>query len=433
MSVDNNELLMLLSGKKKPKPAIGVAGHRGFGVGVYGGDKADLTAMGLSPMDGCDDPASDNYGNYIHTNGSVMVFIPAFCYRIGQPTAPSYERDGANALEIGAPELDGTDGWILHRAFIEGGQQKLGFFMDKYLCSKSASNSNIAVSVKNADQISLASNPWDINSSSMTGCSGAIYDAITLSRARGEQYACVSAYQWSAIAMLSLAHGQAATSSENCAWYDSGYTKNFPKGNNNNSSSAPGDTNDSTVKYTVHSKEGDFGKTGSGTPFAKTTHNGQDCGICDINGLQYQPLLGIVQSGTSGEYMVAKESIKMHDFTTSNYNTSISFDSYSTGTPTAGLGRCFGNDPNCAFYTASSGAGRALCGVIPTSTGRSSGGTTLFGNDFGRFNTSTPYVVLASGNSRDGSNAGVWCRHGRSTAWDKGRGDVSFRVAGYAS
>ena len=383
-------------------------------------------------MQGCKDPASENYGNYMHTNGSVMVFIPAFCYRIGHTSAPSYSRDGANALEIRDASLGQGDGWILHRAFIDGGNQKLGFFVDKYLCSKKSDNPNIAVSVKNADQISLTNSSSYINSSSMTGCSGRIYDAITLSRARGDQYACVSAFQWSAIAMLSLAHGQAVTSSENCAWYDSGYTNNFPKGNNNSSSSAPGDKNDTTVKYTPHGSKGYFGKTGSGTPFAKTTHNGQACGICDINGLQYQPLLGIVQSGTSGTYMVAKESFKMHDFTASNYNTSSNFDSYSTGTPPIGSGRSFGNGVNCAFYTESSGAGRALCGVIPTSTGYSYYGTTLFGNDNGYLYNSTSYVVLASGLYSDGSSAGVWCRYGDFCSWSNDVGDVSFRAAGYA-
>ena len=99
MSVDNSELLMLLGGKKS-KPAFGIAGQQRFGVGVYGGDPADLNALGLAPMEGCEDPTSDNYGNYIHSSGSIMCWIPAFCYRLGKATAPSYERDGVDALEI---------------------------------------------------------------------------------------------------------------------------------------------------------------------------------------------------------------------------------------------------------------------------------------------------------------------------------------------
>ena len=82
-------LLLSGGGGSRLNQTIGEAGGMGFGVGIYGGNPSDLTAMGLSPMEGYDDPSSDNYGNYQHTNGSVMVFIPAFCYRIGSMYAPS--------------------------------------------------------------------------------------------------------------------------------------------------------------------------------------------------------------------------------------------------------------------------------------------------------------------------------------------------------
>lgn len=424
-----NKDSMNLGGSKAFEAAnggIGEAGGLGFGVGVCTNEE-DLAAMSLTPMDGCDDPSSENYGNYVHSNGSVMVYVPAFCYRIGQPTAPSYERDGANALEIGSPDLDGADNWILHRAFIDGGQKKSGFFMDKYLCSKSASDSNIAVSVKNADQISTTGHTSYIDSSSMTGCSGAVYDAITLSRARGDQYACVSCFQWSAIAMLTLAHGQAVTSSENCAWYDTGYEMNFPKGSNN--SSKLNDVNDTSVKFTAHSKNSNFAKTGSGVPFGKTTHNGQASGITDINGCMWQPLLGIYQSSTSGQYYVAKESFKMHDFTTSNYNTSSNFDSVS-GMAASGFG-FWGNGTACVFNTSSSGAGRAICGVIASSVGMGSSGTNLFGKDQCWAYTYASCAVLASGNCSTGTDSGVWYRYG-AVYWDGSSGDaISFRAAGY--
>ena len=34
--------------------------------------------------------------------------------------------------------------------------------------------------------------------------------------------------------MLGLAHAQASTSADYCAWYDSTNAKNYPRGNNNN-------------------------------------------------------------------------------------------------------------------------------------------------------------------------------------------------------
>lgn len=173
---------------------IGIPGTQGFGVGVYPGTLEELSVAGLTPMDGCNDVTSDNYGNYVHTNSSVMCFIPAFCYRIGQPTAPSYQRDGSNALEIGDASLDGTDNWILHRAFIDGGEIKSGFFIDKYINSKS-SDGLIAVSVKNGNPISLTTSTSYNTSKTMTGGIGKLNDAITLGRNRGDQYSCITSFQ----------------------------------------------------------------------------------------------------------------------------------------------------------------------------------------------------------------------------------------------
>lgn len=413
MSVDNSELLMLL-GAKKIKQTIGKAGQQGFGVGVYGGNPSDLTAMGLTPMNGRDDPSSDNYGNYVHMNGSIMVFIPAFCYRIGNATAPSYSRDGNDALEIRDASLGEGDGWILHRAFIDGGQQKLGFFIDKYVCSKDSTGKK-AISVKNADPISLYTGLS--NSSSMTGCDGHAYDAIVLGRARGEQYSCVTAFQWSAISMLSLAHGQAATSSQFCGWYDAKHTTNFPKGNNVNGSLK--DTNDSSITFTAHSQSSSYCKTGSGNPFNKTTHNGQNCGISDVNGNQSQATLGLKTSSIG----VAKESVRAHDFTKDNRNSASLYDSVSTVT-----GNYFWGIN--AFYTDASGTKRALCGVLPKTLGSQ---PDLFGRDHVSHYDHSDAVCLVGGDYYEASSAGVWRRYFNNRYWDEGSDNFGFRCSGYAS
>lgn len=296
MSIDNSELLMLLGGKKS-KSTIGKAGQQGFGVGVYRGDPADLTAMGLAPMEGCEDPTSDNYGNYIHTNGSIMCCIPAFCYRLGKATAPSYKRDTVDALEIkdatkfshdavfSSPDFG--DDWILHRAFVDGNKLKNAFFIDKYLCSNVNGQ---AASVKNADWLMCrddTTKPYFTKH--ISGTVGQAYDAITLSRARGNYYSLVTCYQWSAISLLSLAHGQAATSADACAWYDESHTTNFPKGATREYGQ---DFDDSSIKYTYHSYANMFAKTGSGTPFNKTTHNGQASGVADVAGMCNQWTIG---------------------------------------------------------------------------------------------------------------------------------------------
>ena len=417
--MDNNALL-LLEGAKKAKQTIGVQGEIGFGGGLYGGDPADLEAIGLSPMPNNDDPTNENYGSYQHTSGSVMLFIPAFCYRIGGSSAPSYSRDGDNALEIRDASLGEGNGWILHRAFIDGGKEKSGFFIDKYLCSKD-STGELAISVKNGNPIITASSYTDINSSPMPGCVGAVYDAITLSKARGEAYACVSVFQWSAIAMLSLAHGQAAKSTKECAWFDSSYQTNFPKGNNNGLV----DIDDSSVTFTSIGNREETSLTGSASNLAKTTHTGQIWGITDINGNKWQPLLGW-KNPSSKLIMLAKESVRMHDFTKDNRHDTSMFDTVSIET---GYGQySFGG--TSAFYKDSSGTGRAMCGVHPKT--HLSVDTPLFGKDGVYVSYGSEHVAATSGVSGSGKRAGVWSRFFDRVSWTQDTAYVSFRAAGYA-
>ena len=337
MSVDNSELLMLLGGKKS-KSILGIAGQQGFGVGVYGGDPADLTAMGLAPMKGCEDPTSDNYGNYIHTNGSIMCCIPAFCYRLGKATAPSYTRDGVDALEIkdatkfsqfshdavfSSPDF-GND-WILHRAFVDGNKLKNAFFIDKYLCSNVNGQ---AASVKNADWLMCCDDTTEpYFTKHISGSDGLAYDAIILSRARGAYYSLVTCYQWSAISLLSLAHGQAATSADACAWYDANHTTNFPKGA---TLANCRDDNDESIRYTEHSYGSGFAKTGAGTPFNKTTHNGQASGVADVAGVCNQWTLGACNP-EQGTVWLMNTTTTAHEFTQNNVVDQNLHTSYVTG------------------------------------------------------------------------------------------------------
>lgn len=413
MSIDNSELLMLLGGKKS-KSTIGIAGQKGFGVGVYGGSSSDLKAMGLTPMDGCKNPNSDNYGNYIHTNGSVMVFIPAFCYRIGNKSAPSYSRDAGNALEIRDASEGEGDGWILHRAFIDGGVQKSGFFIDKYICSYAPPPVNDVVSVKNGDNIMMNEVLMGI-----PGTKGEISDALLLGRLRGVHYSCVTCFQWSALAMLSLAHGQAATNSQFCGWFDSAYVKNYPKGNNNGG--GLGDVDDPSVKWAANEGR-DVGKTGSGTPFNKTTHNGQNCGVTDVNGSQWQVTIGFVAREIS-ELMVMKEATKAHDITADNYNDTSLND-------TGGL--ISGHIPmawgDIAFFTAERGVNRALCGIMPQVIRDS---VAPFGYDICDMNAFSTGLLLVGGDYNGNTAAGVWARF--ILMVDDSAFNVSFRISGYAN
>lgn len=424
MSVDNSELLMLLGGKKKAEQTIGVQGEIGFGGGLYGGDPADLEAIGLSPLPNNDDPTNENYGSYVHTNGSVMLFVPAFCYRIGNPSAPSYARDNDNALEIRDAKLGETDGFILHRAFIDGGKAKLGFFIDKYMCSKDPTET-LAISVKNGDPIALISLKY-VDSGSMPNCVGDVSDAITLGRARGEAYSCASGFMYAALAMLSVAQGQAAKSTKECAWFDPNYQTNYPKGNNN----LLKDGADSSVTFTqslAYSLR--ISTTGSASNLAKTTHTGQIWGVTDINGNMPQPCLGTMNTGA---YRVAKETTLMHSFTKANF-TDIYSDLYDD-VPFEGVATSkeyyWGNDNYGSFHKESSGTYRAICGLIPKDIGTSKIGTSLFGYDYGSANAEGyKKVVITAGSFSGGSTAGVFFRGIIST---NAAGVYGFRVGGYA-
>ena len=431
MSVDNSELLMLLGGKKS-KSAIGSAGQQGFGVGVYGGDPADLTAMGLAPMEGCEDPTSDNYGNYIHTNGSIMCCIPAFCYRLGEATAPSYRRDVVDALEIKDatkfPQFshdavfsspDFGNGWILHRAFVDGNKLKNAFFIDKYLCSNVNGQ---AASVKNADRLMCyeGSTKKPYFTKSISGAIGQAYDAITLSRARGDYYSLVTCYQWSAISLLSLAHGQAATSADACAWYDANHTTNFPKGATREHGR---DFNDDSISYTYHSHGDIFAKTGSGTPFNKTTHNGQASGVADVAGVCNQWTIGACNQ-TQATVGLMKTSVTAHEITKDNVVDKILHTSYSTG---------FGDGQRSfnGVRNGTSGLDWAGAGIVSKTASTSA----LFGGDeYQEYYATTNGLKVGLGGAWD-QYAGIFCRSWAGISnvyhWHKASYYFGFRSAAY--
>jgi len=271
--------------------SIGTPGAQGFGVGV-----CPVLPTGYAAMPGTTDSASDNYGNYQYSDGSVMVWVPRFYYRIGSPASPLYGAYGANAIDIAGDSAFGSEadansaGYALHRAFFDGGPQ-LGFFVDKYQCSN---NGGVASSLRFGAPLSTAAAHNPI--SALAGAPANSYaGTIAAAKTRGAAFHPCSQFIYGALAMLSMAHGQAATASTWCAWYDATGVANFPKGNNNN---ALRDTNDTGVLY-VSDGYSNCGQTGSGTPFAKTTHNGQACGVADLNGNMYEVSLGITCVATS--------------------------------------------------------------------------------------------------------------------------------------
>lgn len=412
--------------------AIGVAGGQGFGVGEYPG----TVPAGFSTLTGTADKASANYGNYQYSDGSIMVFIPKFYYRIGSASSPRFATYGANAIDIVGIETfadeasANTAGYALHRAFKDGGAIKSGFFIDKYLASKNGTTS--CKSVQNGNPISLTTSANYNPSSVMTGCTGILADAVVLARSRGAGvFNVASIFMYDALAKLSLAHGQASTGTANCAWYDASGVTKFPKGCNNGSLA---DVNDTSVTFS-NATPGVGAKplTGSASNLAKTTHNGQSCGVTDVNGAIYQIMLGVTQAGTTatdvtqittGDAYVLKTSVALSSLTggwggaTDAWGTTSSLASTHDSIPgflpwTSATGwEYFGNGTTGVFSGATSGTDYLRsCSGIGAVAGMNASGTNQFGNDGSYRYGRTNLAPLSAGYWGDAGTAGVFYRH----------------------
>jgi len=312
---------------------IGVPGTAGFGVGI-----CPSLPAGFTPLPGCTDPLSANYGNYQFSDGSIMVWIPAFYLRLGHPANPTYAAYGANSIDtqpLSAYPSEAeanADGYYLDRAFINAGANQLGFFRDKYDCSL---NGAIASSIQGA--MPMVSGPASMAATAMvagtqytvltigttdytlvggTNVVGARFKAtgpgvgtgtvsqqvgflgatangqapaniyagaINAARSRGAKFVPETIFMADALSRLTEAHAQASTSSTYCAWYDATGVKNYPKGNNNGALKDIDDTSVTFASAGVAAYPA-FALAGSGAPFAKTTHNGQACGVSDVAG-----------------------------------------------------------------------------------------------------------------------------------------------------
>ena len=276
---------------------IGFAGQAGFGVGI-----CPTPPAGYTPMPGCTDPASANYGNYQYSDGSVMCWIPAFYFRLGHVDNPTYAAYGVNSIDIkplSAFPDDATanaSSYWLHRAFVNAGANQLGFFRDKYDCSN---NAGTASSIAFAMPMVSGPGMGQMGFNTLTGTpANAHHGAIPAAKTRGSKFFPETIFMSDALSRLTDAHAQAATSTTYCAWYDAAGVKNFPKGNNNN---ALKDADDLTTTF-VGAGAGsapNMALTGSGNTLARTTHNGQACGVADVNGNIYKINIGMTCIATS--------------------------------------------------------------------------------------------------------------------------------------
>lgn len=411
---------------------IGTPGQQGFGVGI-----APQLPTNMANLYGTEDPASDNYGNYMYSDGSVMCYVPAFYYKYGT---------GANGLAVNVVDVKpfayyadvataNAAGYALHRAFYNGGTIRPGFFVDKYLCSK---NGSIASSLKNGVVLSsatrggLAATPF-----SSIGQADAFYGSIGAARTRGASFHPKTQFQNGALALLANAHGSAALSTTYCAWWSSGST-NFPKGNNNN---ALGDAQDATIAYTWdgNATYTGCGKTGSANFFAKTTHNGQNCGVADLNGLVWEIMpFGLTSNGSN--FFLLNTAVDVNTMTASNTLATDTWGATGIAAMYTDIGTTYqsltASSTNKVFGAAAqvlseatSGTAWAMAGAgVPLVGGV--GGSNQFGNDYMYDARPNELCRIAGGAWGDSSTAGVWALACYSTRGYSGA-DYGFRSALY--
>lgn len=391
---------------------IGVAGQAGFGVGI-----APELPVGMTALPGYADVLSDNYSNYQYSDGSIMVWVPAFYYKYGT---------GSNGLAVNACDIKSisaytsvvtanTAGYALHRAFYDGGQVKQGFFVDKYLCSK---NGDIASSIKRGIPMSSSASNNPVNAlSSVT--SNANHSFVIAAKSRGADFFCSSIFIFKALALLSYAHGRASTSPTYCAWYDAAGVTNFPKGCNND---ALGDVNDNTLSFAATGVN-NAALTGSANFVAKVAHNGQKSGVLDLNGNMWEVCPGLTMDSddpAAGKLYLLKASVAMKNVTS---GTTLATDLWGS----AGLAALYddlgvmssitstalnfsdrtismGSVGQALSSTTSGNLWKLTCSGVPLL----SGGTNAFGSDAVLDYSTDLMLPILGGSWNYGTGAGVW-------------------------
>lgn len=387
---------------------IGNAGSDGFGVGVAPSQYASMYGMiGIGDFKNI---LSPDYGNYLHLkSGSVMVWIPRHYVKYSYDfNAPYY----GQRIDVAATQLTG---YKLPRVFVNNDVIVAGIFVDKY---KGGIVDNMFVSRRGLDPASTASGHNPISACTANGKAplnryDGMYDAV---KSRGDDFTEMSAFLATMLADIADAHYQACYRNNNfasCAW---GTVAPYqPKGCNNN---ALRDANDSSVVYTT-SGYLSCGLTGgvSDVVFAKTTHNGQACGVADVNGLVWEVTSGYI-TDVNGVHMVLKESVDIATLTSANAYDAALYDTVSIPVTLNDTQVSMGNGTN-QFYDGS--VDRATnsykidsLGIPKDDTALSTGGSGRFGNDaFWKYQVNEMALVVF-GCWSDASLSGLRARHSNS-------------------
>lgn len=463
---------------------IGLPGLKGFGVGCC---RPEVLPPEMTPLRGCHDRESPNYGNYRHEpSASIVCFLPSHYIEI-------QGGNNSNGPHFGQPVVISsyqTENSVLPRTFRNGGEEIPGIFIDKYPISNGRADGSGLPNTLNgqAGEFPLeggisVSRPlhWPVSASAPKRKRSSPFSFLNsqvlnpgqqtpsnnlegcwaVARSRGLAFHPVPIWVYSHLAFLSLAHTQALLGSDGlpiegatsrAAWMDA--PPYSPKGNNNlwsdndapaiqfrrfdvegNSKGRPGQD---FRAYTDAAWVGNVSNSATG----RTTHNGQLNGIVGLNGNQWECAPGLTNiDGTPDGYRMVADSV---DWASLDNNDFSQIETVSL-IPEESDNGIWWSDSNSwvyltptiggTFHPTSSWAGqptrRAMteC-LLPRSAGTSLSqeGTSQFGGDGFRMRHVQGLLPLYGGSWAYGSTAGIF-----SVCLDRIANSVSNRRTGCRS
>ena len=344
------------------KYTIGLPGLRGFGVGCC---PPELLPGDMAVMAGTYDRFSPHYGNYVHVpSASIVCFLPSHQIDL---QAPGSGNDAFLTRVIISSTQSGNS--VLAKTFRNGGGSLAGVFVDKYQGSnvrpdgsgRPNSTDGLPGTLPSTGGI-FASRPlhWPVsavaasttlrspfslcNSTVLNGAATTPADnyggAWALCKSRGVDWYPAPIWTRIHLGYLALAHAQALLNTSgvpvtnaiaNAAWMDT--APYAPKGNNN----AGSDVNKTSLVFSRTDVGGanvvsgfagvasraftGAARIGTLSATEQTTHNGQLCGIVDVNGNQWDVSPGLTNNtATDAGYKAFSD---LDDYTTVSSNTGI--------------------------------------------------------------------------------------------------------------
>ena len=327
-----------------------VPGSLGFGVGIA--PEELVKAENLIPLEGYDNPASENYGNYMDITGSIMVWIPKYyvkkTYEPSQLT-PSWttfedisdEAEEQRQYPLTKPPYWGRkvemsriqkEGFTLPLCFMNANKELDGIFLDKYLNT-----------VKNKKPVSLRFQTPTTMNPTINGINQIkntenltltnIVCFLAAKQRNGNNYCIPHSSLNSFLYDMALCHLQTLYEKYNrdlfqipkilCAYASrgnhfiagcAGYNTTF------NFIWDPEITfmsDDYQSTCLTASCEDKF--------FANICHNGQKCGVTDVTGSIYQIENGVFFRGVTTLFIL-KESIDIRSITNTNFLTLANYN-----------------------------------------------------------------------------------------------------------